>query len=94
MGDDGTMKSVLVGVPDGARLELLVSRCDGLLSGSHARRPGTPPDDLEQPCAVAIVHRSGVGHGRMGRAANRPLGELVTFARSEISRLLGSAIQR
>lgn len=86
--DDGTMKSVLVGDPDGARLALLVARCDSLLSGSHERRPGTPPDDLEQPCAVAIVHRSGVGHGHMGREANRSLGELVSFARGEISRLL------
>lgn len=81
-------RSVLVGVPDGGHLERLASRCDAMLSGTHERRPGTPPDDLEQPCAVAIVHRGSVGHGNMARTATRPLGEVVSFARTEIRRLL------
>lgn len=82
--EDLTLRSVLVGRRDPSSLEVLAARCREILAGTHRRPPADPPEDLDQPAALALVHQHGVGHGSLSRPSTRPYAELLEFALREI----------
>jgi len=82
------LEAALVGEADGAALQVLGERASEVLRGDNASGTRGGPADLGQPTALAVVHQHAVGHGSMGRAAVRPLADVVRFASERLDDLI------
>ncbi len=82
--DDGSLRGALVGTADVDALGRLTDPCRRVLMGREQRRPGSAPIDLDGLVALIHVQPEGVGRGPLGRAALRPLRDLLEFAVVEL----------